>query len=188
MALNAFVGKKGGAIAKTDVTATVTADKGDAGITITDVEAVGDRARPHRDPEGAVRRRGARGRRQVPRLERPPRLDEDRGRRQGGLTLSGRGASLSGRELRCRAGTRCRAVEPQHCPARGSPLPDYAAPPMTSVVTSLSNRETSPREGRARCRRAPATRRTRRPACSSPALRRPGPALMTIVAPCWPGM
>ena len=35
MALNAFVGKKGGAIAKTDVTATVTADKGDAGITIT---------------------------------------------------------------------------------------------------------------------------------------------------------
>ncbi len=35
MALNAFVGKKGGAIAKTDVTATVTAEKGDAGITIT---------------------------------------------------------------------------------------------------------------------------------------------------------
>jgi osmotically inducible protein OsmC len=35
MALNAFVGKKGGAIAKTDVTSTVTADKGDAGITIT---------------------------------------------------------------------------------------------------------------------------------------------------------
>jgi osmotically inducible protein OsmC len=34
MALNAYVGKKGGAIAKTDVTATVTADKGDAGITI----------------------------------------------------------------------------------------------------------------------------------------------------------
>jgi lipoyl-dependent peroxiredoxin len=35
MALNATVGKKGGAIAKTDVTATVTADKGDAGIKIT---------------------------------------------------------------------------------------------------------------------------------------------------------
>ena len=35
MALNATVGRKGGAIAKTDVTATVTADKGDAGITIT---------------------------------------------------------------------------------------------------------------------------------------------------------
>lgn len=35
MALNAYIGKKGGAIAKTDVTATVTADKGDAGITIT---------------------------------------------------------------------------------------------------------------------------------------------------------
>ncbi len=35
MALNAFVGRKGGSIAKTDVTATVTADKGDAGITIT---------------------------------------------------------------------------------------------------------------------------------------------------------
>ena len=35
MALNATVGKKGGQIAKTDVTATVTADKGDAGITIT---------------------------------------------------------------------------------------------------------------------------------------------------------
>ena len=34
MALNAFVGRKGGAIAKTDVTATVTADKGDAGIKI----------------------------------------------------------------------------------------------------------------------------------------------------------
>ena len=34
MALNAFVGKKGGSIAKTDVTATVTADKGDAGIKI----------------------------------------------------------------------------------------------------------------------------------------------------------
>jgi osmotically inducible protein OsmC len=34
-ALNAYVGKKGGAIAKTDVTATVTADKGDAGIKIT---------------------------------------------------------------------------------------------------------------------------------------------------------
>ena len=35
MALNAFVGRKGGSIAKTDVTATVSADKGDAGITIT---------------------------------------------------------------------------------------------------------------------------------------------------------
>ena len=35
MALNATVGKKGGSIAKTDVTATVSADKGDAGITIT---------------------------------------------------------------------------------------------------------------------------------------------------------
>ena len=35
MALNATVGRKGGAIAKTDVTATVSADKGDAGITIT---------------------------------------------------------------------------------------------------------------------------------------------------------
>ena len=34
MALNATVGRKGGAIAKTDVTATVTADKGDAGIKI----------------------------------------------------------------------------------------------------------------------------------------------------------
>jgi osmotically inducible protein OsmC len=35
MALNATVGRKGGAIARTDVTATVTADKGDAGIKIT---------------------------------------------------------------------------------------------------------------------------------------------------------
>ena len=35
MALNATVGKKGGSIAKTDVTATVTADKGDSGIKIT---------------------------------------------------------------------------------------------------------------------------------------------------------
>jgi osmotically inducible protein OsmC len=35
MALNATVGRKGGAIAKTDVTATVSADKGDAGIKIT---------------------------------------------------------------------------------------------------------------------------------------------------------
>jgi lipoyl-dependent peroxiredoxin len=34
MALNATVGRKGGSIARTDVTATVTADKGDAGITI----------------------------------------------------------------------------------------------------------------------------------------------------------
>jgi osmotically inducible protein OsmC len=34
MALNATVGRKGGTIAKTDVTATVTADKGDAGIKI----------------------------------------------------------------------------------------------------------------------------------------------------------
>ena len=35
MALNATVGRKGGQIGKTDVTATVTADKTDAGITIT---------------------------------------------------------------------------------------------------------------------------------------------------------
>ena len=35
MALNATVGRKGGSIAKTDVTATVTADKGEAGIKIT---------------------------------------------------------------------------------------------------------------------------------------------------------
>src|SRR6187549_1625135 len=35
MALNATVGRKGGSIAKTDVTATVTADKGDSGIKIT---------------------------------------------------------------------------------------------------------------------------------------------------------
>ena len=34
MALNATVGRKGGAIGKTDVTATVTADKGEAGIKI----------------------------------------------------------------------------------------------------------------------------------------------------------
>jgi osmotically inducible protein OsmC len=34
MALNATVGRKGGSIAKTHVTATVTADKGDSGITI----------------------------------------------------------------------------------------------------------------------------------------------------------
>jgi lipoyl-dependent peroxiredoxin len=34
MALNATIGRKGGQAAKTDVTATVTADKGDAGITI----------------------------------------------------------------------------------------------------------------------------------------------------------
>jgi osmotically inducible protein OsmC len=34
MALNATVGRKNGSIAKTDVTATVTADKGDAGIKI----------------------------------------------------------------------------------------------------------------------------------------------------------
>jgi osmotically inducible protein OsmC len=35
MALNATVGRKGGSIAKTDVIATVTADKGEAGIKIT---------------------------------------------------------------------------------------------------------------------------------------------------------
>src|SRR5262245_6927369 len=34
MALNATIGRKGGAAEKTDVTATVTADKGDAGIKI----------------------------------------------------------------------------------------------------------------------------------------------------------
>jgi osmotically inducible protein OsmC len=34
MALNATLGRKGAAAAKTDVTATVTADKGDAGIKI----------------------------------------------------------------------------------------------------------------------------------------------------------
>ena len=34
MALNATIGRKGGAIARTDVTATVTADKGEAGIKI----------------------------------------------------------------------------------------------------------------------------------------------------------
>lgn len=35
MALNATVGRKGGAIAKTQITCKVTAEKGDAGITIT---------------------------------------------------------------------------------------------------------------------------------------------------------
>ena len=35
MALNATVGRKGGSIGRSDVTATVTADKGDAGIKIT---------------------------------------------------------------------------------------------------------------------------------------------------------
>jgi lipoyl-dependent peroxiredoxin len=35
MALNATVGRKGGSIGRTLVTATVTADKGDAGITVT---------------------------------------------------------------------------------------------------------------------------------------------------------
>ena len=35
MALNATVGRKGGSIAKTEVTATVTADKSDAGIKLT---------------------------------------------------------------------------------------------------------------------------------------------------------
>jgi len=35
MVINAAIGKKGGSIAKTHVTCTVTADKGDAGIRIT---------------------------------------------------------------------------------------------------------------------------------------------------------
>jgi osmotically inducible protein OsmC len=35
MALNAFVGRKGGSIGKTQVTATVVADKGDSGIKLT---------------------------------------------------------------------------------------------------------------------------------------------------------
>jgi osmotically inducible protein OsmC len=35
MALNGFVGRKGGAIGKTTITCKITADKGDAGITIT---------------------------------------------------------------------------------------------------------------------------------------------------------
>src|SRR3954451_1829044 len=35
MALNATIGRKGGSAAKTDITATVSADKGDAGIPIT---------------------------------------------------------------------------------------------------------------------------------------------------------
>lgn len=35
MALNGFVGRKGGAIGKTTITCQITADKGDAGITIT---------------------------------------------------------------------------------------------------------------------------------------------------------
>jgi len=35
MALNGFVGRKGGAIGKTTITCVVTADKGDSGITIT---------------------------------------------------------------------------------------------------------------------------------------------------------
>lgn len=35
MALNAFVGRKGGSIGKTQITATVTADKGDSGIKVT---------------------------------------------------------------------------------------------------------------------------------------------------------
>lgn len=35
MALNATVGRKGGSIGRTHVTATVTADKGDSGITVT---------------------------------------------------------------------------------------------------------------------------------------------------------
>jgi osmotically inducible protein OsmC len=35
MALNAFVGRKGGSIGRTQITATVTADKGDSGIKVT---------------------------------------------------------------------------------------------------------------------------------------------------------
>ena len=35
MALNAFVGRKGGSIGKTHITATVTADKGESGIKVT---------------------------------------------------------------------------------------------------------------------------------------------------------
>ena len=35
MALNAFVGRKGGSIGKTQITATVTADKGESGIKVT---------------------------------------------------------------------------------------------------------------------------------------------------------
>ena len=70
MALNATLGRKGGAAAKTDVTATVSADKGDAGHQDHDVEADGRRARAHRDHEGRVPRGRRRGGRQVPRVER----------------------------------------------------------------------------------------------------------------------
>ena len=57
MALNATVGRKGGSIAKTDVTATVTADKGDAGITITTSKLTVVAHGLDGDPQGAVRGR-----------------------------------------------------------------------------------------------------------------------------------
>ena len=80
MALNATVGRKGGAIANTHVTATVIADKSEAGIKLTTskLKVVAEGLTGHR--EVAVRGGGEGGGREVPDLERAPRQPADRAR------------------------------------------------------------------------------------------------------------
>ena len=73
MAFNATLGRNNAKAATTHVTATVTADKGDAGIKIVSSALVvrRDRARGHR--RRRARRAGQEGRRRLPGLERAPR-------------------------------------------------------------------------------------------------------------------
>ena len=81
MALNGTIGRKGGSADRTVVRATVTADKGEAGIKIlsSKLQVEGDR--------GVEVRRGCEGSRgQVSGVERLSRHDADHGRREGRLT------------------------------------------------------------------------------------------------------
>ena len=85
MALNATVGRKGGSIAKTRVTATVTADKGDVGDQADDVEADGRGRGPAGHRQGGFRGGREAGGRRLPDLERAARIDADRARDRGAV-------------------------------------------------------------------------------------------------------
>ena len=89
MALNGTLGRKQASADRTVVRATVTADKGDAGIKIMSSKLDGDRVRPEGARRGAVRRGREGSRRPLPGVERLSRDDADHGRRESRVSQVG---------------------------------------------------------------------------------------------------
>ena len=122
MALNATVGRKGGAIGKTHITCTISADLGDVGIKIMSSKLTVVAEGPHRDRSEDVPRRRERSGRQVPGVERAARLAHDRGERKRQVAITSATARVPRRTARRPSSVEaCRPSRPASSRSSSSP-------------------------------------------------------------------